>query len=249
MTQLDLKSLCALLALTAGAGGVWAQTSDCASFASVATPGMTLKTEVVPGEAVRPPGVTTGPLLVAHCKVTGRMAERMGQDGKPYLSRNFVFEEAIAGTAAMWVWEKQIAERFAGGFPWPMLIWPLLNTTLWLALWPGRVRLWGLVPAGIGAVLLLTLQPPDLLVSGDGRHVGLTGVLPGEVLVLRAGREGYARDTLLELAGMSGTPRALDQWSGAHCNVDLCLVQIRRGGRVWSLLLTRTRDRLPSLGR
>jgi hypothetical protein len=33
------------------------------------------------------------------------------QDGKPYLSRNFVFEEAIAGTAAMWVWEKQIAER------------------------------------------------------------------------------------------------------------------------------------------
>lgn len=117
---------------------------------------------------------------------------------------------------------------------------------LWLALWPGRGRLWGLVPAGIGAVLLLTLQPPDLLVSGDGRHVGLTGVLPGEVLVLRAGREGYARDTLLELAGMSGTPRALDQWSGAHCNVDLCLVQIRRGGRVWSLLLTRTRDRLPA---
>ncbi len=33
------------------------------------------------------------------------------RDGKPYLSRNFRFEEAIAGTAAMWVWEKQIAER------------------------------------------------------------------------------------------------------------------------------------------
>ncbi len=29
----------------------------------------------------------------------------------PYLSRHFGFEEAIAGTAAMWVWEKQIAER------------------------------------------------------------------------------------------------------------------------------------------
>ncbi len=33
------------------------------------------------------------------------------RDGKPYLSRNFRFEEAIAGSAAMWVWEKQIAER------------------------------------------------------------------------------------------------------------------------------------------
>jgi hypothetical protein len=39
------------------------------------------------------------------------------KDDKPSLSRNFVFEEAIAGTAAMWVWEKQIAEKklLAGG--------------------------------------------------------------------------------------------------------------------------------------
>ncbi|MDP1822210.1 MAG: hypothetical protein Q8L48_03180 [Archangium sp.] len=33
------------------------------------------------------------------------------RDGAPYLSRNFRFEEALAGTAAMWVWEKRIAER------------------------------------------------------------------------------------------------------------------------------------------
>jgi len=116
---------------------------------------------------------------------------------------------------------------------------------LWLALWNGRVRLWGLVPAGIGALLLATLTPPDLLVSGDGRHVGLTGEVPGELLVLREGRDGYARDTLLELAGMSGTPRSLDQWPGARCNADLCVVQLRRGGRDWHVLMTRTRDRLP----
>ncbi|MFN5778107.1 MAG: metal-binding protein, partial [Novosphingobium sp.] len=116
---------------------------------------------------------------------------------------------------------------------------------LWLALWNGRVRLWGLVPAGIGAFSLATLTPPDLLVSGDGRHVGLTGELPGELLVLREGREGYARDTLLELAGMRGAPRSLDQWPGARCNADLCVVQLRRGGRDWQVLMTRTRDRLP----
>jgi len=116
---------------------------------------------------------------------------------------------------------------------------------LWLALWQGRVRLWGLVPAGLGAALLAILTPPDLLVSGDGRHVGLTGAVPGELLVLRAGREGYARDTLLELAGMSGTPRSLDKWPGARCNPDLCYVTIRRGGRDWHLLMTRTKDRLP----
>lgn len=116
---------------------------------------------------------------------------------------------------------------------------------LWLALWQGRVRLWGLVPAGLGAALLAILTPPDLLISGDGRHVGLTGAVPGELLVLRAGREGYARDTLLELAGMSGTPRSLDKWHGARCNPDLCYVTMRRGGRDWHLLMTRTKDRLP----
>lgn len=116
---------------------------------------------------------------------------------------------------------------------------------LWLALWQGRVRLWGLAPAGLGALLLVTLTPPDLLVSGDGRHVGLTGEVPGELLVLRAGGEGFARDTLLELAGMSGTPRSLDQWPGARCNADLCMVQIHRGDRDWHVLMTRTRDRLP----
>lgn len=116
---------------------------------------------------------------------------------------------------------------------------------LWLALWQGRMRLWGLVPAAIGAGSLFLLSPPDLMVSGDGRHVGITGALPGELLVLREGRSGYARDTLLELAGMSGIPRALDDWTGARCNADLCLVELDRGGQRWRLLLTRTRDRLP----
>ena len=116
---------------------------------------------------------------------------------------------------------------------------------LWLALWQGRVRLWGLLPATMGGLLLATLAPPDILVSGDGRHVGLTGEGKGELLVLREGREGYARDTLLELAGMSGTTRVLDQWPGARCNPDLCMVEVWRGGQFWRLLLTRTKDRLP----
>jgi hypothetical protein len=34
----------------------------------------------------------------------------VGDAGAPRLSRRFTFEEAIAGTAAMWVWEKRIAE-------------------------------------------------------------------------------------------------------------------------------------------
>ncbi|MFO1268897.1 MAG: tannase/feruloyl esterase family alpha/beta hydrolase [Rubrivivax sp.] len=39
---------------------------------------------VVEGSTTRPPGATTGPMLAAHCRLTGRMAERTGVDGKPY---------------------------------------------------------------------------------------------------------------------------------------------------------------------
>ena len=56
----------------------------CTAFATqYAVPGMRLTTEAVAAGAM-PPGVTTGPALDAHCKVSGRMAERTGVDGKAY---------------------------------------------------------------------------------------------------------------------------------------------------------------------
>jgi pimeloyl-ACP methyl ester carboxylesterase len=73
----------AALLLTAGCAAR-AQTTDCAGFAAQAPVGVALKTEVVPADTTRPPGATAGPMLAGHCRVTGRMAERTGQDGKPY---------------------------------------------------------------------------------------------------------------------------------------------------------------------
>ena len=61
-----------------------AQAPDCAALAAAAPPGVSLKVDMVPGDSVRPPGVNAGLLLAAHCRVSGRMAERVGVDGKPY---------------------------------------------------------------------------------------------------------------------------------------------------------------------
>lgn len=117
---------------------------------------------------------------------------------------------------------------------------------LWLALWRGKVRLAGLVPVAIGLFALTTLRPPDLLVSGDGRHFGITGIpAENELLVLRDNRDGYTRDTLLELAGMNGNTSLLAGWPGARCNADFCALNLPRGGRVWRLLIGRGRDRVP----
>jgi competence protein ComEC len=116
---------------------------------------------------------------------------------------------------------------------------------LWIALWSGRVRFWGFVPVALGTVALLLARPPDVLISGDGHHVGITGEGP-ELLVLRAVRdESYTRAALLENAGMTGDVVALEDWKGARCNPDFCAVSLVRGGRRFDLLMARGRDLVP----
>lgn len=114
---------------------------------------------------------------------------------------------------------------------------------LWLALWSGRARLLGLIPAGVATLMLLATPVPDVLVSGDGRHVGIAGE-GDRLLVLRESRSDYAKDNLLELAGMEGEPVPLEQWPGARCSREFCVVALERGGRSWSLLMARSRDQV-----
>ncbi len=114
---------------------------------------------------------------------------------------------------------------------------------LWLALWRGRARLLGFVPTAIGTVIMLLTPVPDVMVSTDGRHVGITG--EGErLLMLRETRSSYALDNLLEAAGMKGEPIPLTQWPGARCSPDFCTLVIERSGREWAILMARSRERI-----
>lgn len=116
---------------------------------------------------------------------------------------------------------------------------------LWIGLWSGRVRLLGLIPAGMGASWLVLLEPPDILVTGDGRHVGLVVDEGSRLITLRQTRSDYMRDNLLEFAGVEGEPQVLANWPGAYCNTDFCAVRLERNGRVWDLLIARSRDAVP----
>jgi competence protein ComEC len=119
-----------------------------------------------------------------------------------------------------------------------------LGGALWLALWHGRVRLWGLVPALLATVSLALLRPPDLLVSGDGHHVGIVEAGGNRLLLLRESRDSFASETLTELAGMSGEVVALADWPGARCSPEFCVVELQRGGRTWRLLVGRNQERV-----
>jgi competence protein ComEC len=115
---------------------------------------------------------------------------------------------------------------------------------LWLALWRRRARLWGMLPVAVATASLAVLRPPDVLVSGDGHHVGITGE-GEELLVLREARSDFARDNLTELAGMDGELRLLADWPGARCSRVFCAVTLRRAGRAWRLRIGRSRDPVP----
>ncbi|MEM7664414.1 MAG: ComEC/Rec2 family competence protein [Pseudomonadota bacterium] len=116
---------------------------------------------------------------------------------------------------------------------------------LWLALWNGRARLLGFVPAAVATAMLLATPIPDILVGREGRHVGIT--IEDEsggkrLLSLRDTRSSYARDNLLELASVTSEPIPIAEWPGANCSSEFCLANIERGGRNWTLLLARNRD-------
>ena len=112
---------------------------------------------------------------------------------------------------------------------------------LWLALWRGKARLWGLTPAAIATAMLIATPVPDVLISGDGRHVAVTGE-DDRLLVLRDSRSDFTRDNLLELAGVEGETVAMAAWPGAQCSRDFCVVTLERGGRDWHLMMSRSRD-------
>lgn len=110
---------------------------------------------------------------------------------------------------------------------------------LWIALWRTRVRRLGLFPLVAGAAWALATPAPDLLVTGDGRHVALRGE-GGGLALLRPRAGDYVRDMLGEAAGVEGEAAAIDDWPDARCGADLCRATIRRDGRAWTLLATRS---------
>ena len=114
---------------------------------------------------------------------------------------------------------------------------------LWLALWSGRVRLLALVPVTLGTVLVMTLRPPDVLISGDGRHVAIPAA-DGSLLVLRESKSAYASDNLREIAGIDGALVPFERWDGARCSADFCTATLRREGRATTLLVGRSRERI-----
>jgi len=114
---------------------------------------------------------------------------------------------------------------------------------LWLCLWTSRVRLLGLVPIALGGVAALAAPTPDLLVTGDGRHLALVDG-SGRPALLREKSGDFIRGLISENSGYDGEPLAVSDSAGARCSRDACVADIARAGRSWRVLATRSGQHL-----
>ena len=115
---------------------------------------------------------------------------------------------------------------------------------LWLALWRTRWRRWGMVPLALGAGWALVTPAPDLLVTGDARHLAIR--TDGGMALLRERAGDYTRAMLAENSGVDGELALLPDQRGARCSADLCMVDVDRGGRSWRVLATRSGYPVPA---
>ena len=114
---------------------------------------------------------------------------------------------------------------------------------LWTCIWNTRLRLLGIVPLAIGSVATFLAPRPDLLITGDGRHLAVVGP-DGTPQILRDRAGDYVRSLLAEASGFDGDPDELGAQPYSNCSPDACVAVIPKGGKRWRLLATRSSYRI-----
>jgi competence protein ComEC len=114
---------------------------------------------------------------------------------------------------------------------------------LWLCLWTTRIRLLGLLPIALGGTAALATPAPDLLVTGDGRHLAFVDG-SGRPAMLRERSGDFIRSLITENSGYDGEPLTIADMPLARCSRDSCVADVRRGGRSWRVLATRSGQRI-----
>ncbi|MFN3619368.1 ComEC/Rec2 family competence protein [Sphingorhabdus sp.] len=124
-----------------------------------------------------------------------------------------------------------------GAFVSGALIFGLLTT-------PARYA--GIPLCLIGTMAMVMAPRPDILVTGDGKHLALVSQ-NGNVALLRGRAGDFVRGMISEKAGSNAQATPIEAWPGARCTQDNCVISLMVEGRVWAVLATRTANHVPSM--
>jgi competence protein ComEC len=118
----------------------------------------------------------------------------------------------------------------------------MVSGGVWLCLWTRGWRLLGLVPVVIGALGAAVAPAPDLLITGDGRHLAV--IDHGVPYILRDRAGDYVQKLLAEASGYDSDPELLEGQPASDCSRDACVALLRHGPGEWRLLATRSSYRI-----
>ncbi|MES2783190.1 MAG: ComEC/Rec2 family competence protein [Pseudomonadota bacterium] len=124
-----------------------------------------------------------------------------------------------------------------GAFVFGALLFGLLAT---------RVRYVGVPLCLIGVYAMVMAPRPDILVTGDGKHLALVSKV-GEVALLRGQAGDFVRGMIFEKAGSNAKATPIEDWPGVQCTSDNCVITLSGATRSWTLLATRTNNPIPSM--
>jgi competence protein ComEC len=93
---------------------------------------------------------------------------------------------------------------------------------------------------------MVTAPRPDILVTGDGKHLALVSA-DGDVALLRGRAGDFVRGMIFEKAGSFAKATPIEDWPGVRCTLDNCVMTVTGAERSWTLLATRTRTPIASM--
>jgi competence protein ComEC len=108
------------------------------------------------------------------------------------------------------------------------------------------VRYCGILLCAIGIIAMVTAPRPDILVTGDGKHLAIVSA-DGEVALLRGRAGDFVRGMIFEKAGSFAKATPIEDWPGVQCTLDNCVITVMGAERAWTLLATRTKNPIPSM--
>lgn len=114
-----------------------------------------------------------------------------------------------------------------------------LTGGLWLTLWQRGHRWIGAVPLVAGLGWAWTTPSPDLLVTGDGRHVAVR-LEDGNYALLRDRAGDFIREQLAEAAGIDEGMTSLTGQRDVRCSADFCVWTMQREQRTWTVMAARS---------
>jgi hypothetical protein len=145
------------------------------------------------------------------------------------------FRQALAAGGSVRKGERGQTIFYADRFPWPIILWAIANTSLWLALWP--LVLTGIMPLWVGFALAIITITLSYLPSHDAQH---------DIIAPRGSRHYWFNEfigyfALIHLATPLSTLRVTHLEHHRHTNdpvrdPDYHMAAATAGGALWKAI-------------